>query len=91
MSHHSSSPEAEKAMHEAMQRLLGKFPDGKLNKDDEGGIAMVVELQDKRVVIQFPKPVAWIGMTADEAILLAQDLIKKAREAGHTRPLTIAF
>lgn len=93
MSHHSSydpvnEPQDAK-LHETMKRLLGEFPNGKLNERDEGAIAMMVGLEDKKVIIKFPKPVAWIGMTAEEAIVLAQYLIKRARQAGHTRPLTI--
>ncbi len=84
MSHHSSEPD--KAMHEAMRQLFGEFPDGKLNDDDSGAIAMAVCVEDHRVVIRFPKPVAWIG---NDAFELAQALLHHAREAGVTAPLVI--
>ncbi len=76
-------------MRDAMKRVFGEFPDGKLNPDDAGGIAMSVGIEDHRVVIRFPKPVAWVGMTGDEAFELSQILLRRAREAGVTAPLII--
>jgi hypothetical protein len=88
MSHHSSStdPERNQLMHEAMKKLLGEFPDGKLNAADEGAVAMAVGHENGRVVLEFPKPVKWIGFTGDEAIELAQLLIEYAKQAGLTKP-----
>ena len=92
MSHHSSDwPEEERALHERMRKLLGEFPDGKLNQKDEGAIAMVVGIENGRVMMKFPKPVAWIGFTADEAIGLAELLINRARQAGSTKPLAVTI
>lgn len=87
MSHHSSEPDD--AMRKAMGELFGEFPNGKLNKDDAGAIAMAVGVENHRVVLRFPKPVAWIGMTGDEAFELAQSLLHHARNAGVTAPLVI--
>lgn len=87
MSHHSSEPN--KALSEAMQRLLGEYPDGRLNDDDAGAIAMAVGVNNDRVVIQFPKPVTWVGMTGDQAMQLASDLMKHARRAGITAPIVL--
>jgi hypothetical protein len=93
MSHHSSHDEDQfrKPLNEAMQKIFGEFPDGKLNHGDEGGIAMMVRVEQGRIIVQFPKPVAWVGMTADEAISLAESLVKRAREAGSKKPLTFTF
>lgn len=89
MSHHSSNPEENKAMSEAMRKIFGEYPDGKLNADDEGGIAMVVKHENGRVILAFPKPVAWVGFTADEAIGLAELLVEHARQAGSKKPLVM--
>lgn len=43
------------------------------------------------MVIRFPKPVAWMGMTGDEAMELAQLLLKHAKHAGITSPLIITL
>jgi hypothetical protein len=87
MSHHSSEPNSE--LSEAMRRLFGEYPDGKLNPDDAGAVAMEIGVENSRVVIRFPKPIAWIGMTGDEAFELAQCLLRHARNAGVTAPLVI--
>lgn len=89
MSHHSS--EHDDAMNAAMRRLFGEFPDGKLNQNDAGAIAMSVGVEAGRVVLRFPKPIAWIGMTGDEAMGLAQLLINHARSAGLTKPASISI
>ena len=74
-----------------MGKLFGEFPNGRLNKDDCGAIPMAVGVENHRVVLRFPKPVAWawVGMTGDEAYELAQTLLKHARHAGVTAPLVI--
>lgn len=87
MSHHGNNPNQE--LHEAMRKLFGEFPDGKLNNDDSGAVAMAVGVENHRVVVRFPKPVAWVGMTGDEAFELAQCLLRHARHAGVTAPIVI--
>lgn len=87
MSHHGNKQSTE--LHDAMRKLFGEFPDGKLNPDDSGALAMSVGVESGRVVMRFPKPVAWIGMTGDEAFEMAQMLLRHARNAGVTAPLVI--
>jgi hypothetical protein len=87
MSHHGNNPDPQ--LHEAMRKLFGEFPDGKLNPDDSGAVAMSVGVESGRVVVRFPKAVAWIGMSGDEAFELAQVLLRHARNAGVTAPLVI--
>lgn len=98
MGHHSSDdnegfgempPHARRALHGKMRELLGEFPDGKLNQHDEGAVAFLVGVEDGRVKLQFPKPIAWIGMTPDEAVGMAELLIRHARKAGSTKPLQL--
>lgn len=99
MSHHGNTPlpgnestneaTTQRQLSEAMRKLMGEFPDGKLNPDDSGAVAMAVGVENSRVVLRFPKPVAWVGMTGDEAFELAQMLLRHARNAGVTAPLII--
>lgn len=96
MSHHGSNPfepsphlEAQRAMSDAMRKLLGEFPDGKLNPTDEGALAVMIGHEGKTVVMRFPKPVAWIGFTPEQAIDIAQTLITHARKCGLSIPLVL--
>ena len=93
MSHHSSNldEDAKRAMSAAMGQLLGEFPNGKLNKNDEGALACAVGHEKGVVKLLFPKPVSWIGFTPEQAIDLAQDLIKHARKCGFAGVYTIQF
>jgi hypothetical protein len=83
------SPPSDDPLHDAMARLLGEFPNGKVNADDEGALALEIGAKDGNVFIRFPKPVAWIGFTGDQAIELAQSLIDNARKAGLSKPVSI--
>jgi hypothetical protein len=77
---HSSSPNDD--MHDAMKKVFGEYPDGKLSPDDEGGLAMGVGHVAGRVKVTFPKPVAWIALRPQEAVAFAQLLIEHARAAN---------
>jgi hypothetical protein len=87
MSHHGNHVDAQ--LNETMRKLFGEFPDGKLNPDDSGAVALAVGVEDGRVVLRFPKPVAWVGLTGDEAFELAQCLLRHSRNAGITSPIVI--
>ena len=91
MSHHSSEfdPEREAAVREMMGKIFGEYPDGKLNEHDAGAIAMAVVTENGRVKLVFPKLVSWVGFTADEAIGLAELIIKHARNCGSKKPLQL--
>lgn len=92
MSHHGSNPPfVQKALSEHMQKLMGEYPDGRLNPDDAGAVSMAVGVEEGRVVLRFAKPVAWVGLTGNEALELAQSLIRHARHAGITSPLVITL
>jgi hypothetical protein len=62
----------------------GRFPNGKLNERDEGELLMGVATdKDKHIVLlNFGKPISWIGLTPEIAIILGQTLIRKANELG---------
>jgi hypothetical protein len=59
-------------------RATGRFPDGKLNKDDEGELKIAVGHKGEQVFINFGKPVKWIGMNPIEAMQLAKMITEHA-------------
>ena len=61
----------------------GKYPEGKLNKDDEGELRMGVAVHKGNVIIEFGTPVHWLGLPPFEARALGEMLIKKANEIEH--------
>jgi len=80
MSHHSQEDqerilELNKELGD-MKTVLGetgRFPDGELNKDDEGEIVFAIaSTPNGRIIMHFGKSVAWVGMTPDEARSLAK-------------------
>lgn len=76
-------------MTEAMKKTFGEYPDGRLNSDDAGALPLAIGSADGKVVMEFPKPVAWIGFTGDQAMEIAQTLIKHARKAGVSAPMVL--
>jgi len=84
MSHHASELRDE-MLQQALRDSLGatgKFPRGKITRLDEGQIkfAIAADHATNTVLINFGKAVAWLGMTADEAIEIANALRDKAIE-----------
>jgi len=70
--------------HKEMRDSLGatgEFPDGKLNKNDEGEIRFAVVLDDNKVCLDFGKPTAWVGMLPEQAKELGRMLISYAEDA----------
>ena len=66
-----------------LQRTLqGEFPDGRLNPNDEGAMAVMIGHENGKVVMQFASQTAWIGFTPEQAMDIAQTLITHARKAG---------
>ena len=91
MSNHSSNfPEGDGPLVELIRaqalkdRLgaTGNFPAGKIDKTDEGEIrfAIAADPTTRKVIINFGKPVAWMGMEKDQAIAIGETLIARAKE-----------
>jgi hypothetical protein len=57
------------------------YPDGMLNEDDEGAINIAIGIEEGNVIVNFGKPVAWLGLPGDQAIEMGRTLIKRGREA----------
>lgn len=65
-----------------MVGATGRFPQGRLTKDDEGELRIAVAVNGSKIIVHFGKPVAWIGLDADLARSLGRILIEKADEAA---------
>lgn len=62
-----------------------QYPDGKLNAEDEGALAIAIGVEQGLVRVDFAKPVGWFAMPADQAVEIAQSLLKHARNAATER------
>jgi hypothetical protein len=79
----NSAPDSLKKLFETAPQGLGatgRYPEGKLGEHGEGETAFAVAADPKlkKVLIDFGKPVAFLGMTKAQAIELGQMLILKA-------------
>ncbi len=89
MSNHSDTPGDSPfthAMRQALQQPLigatGQHPEGRMTPADEGSIQFAIGVKDGKVIVNFGTPVVWLGMGPEDAVQLAQNLIKHAREAA---------
>lgn len=62
----------------------GSFPQGHLSDDDQGGLRMAVAYDKLNgiVRVEFGKPVAWLGLPPDNAVQLANLLLRHASKSG---------
>lgn len=58
----------------------GDFPRGKLNADDEGALTLGIAVKDKTLIIDFGKPVVWLGLDKATALQIAETIRKRAEE-----------
>ena len=67
-----------------------QYSAGRVSGNDEGDLAfkLGVDADKQLVAIEFPKPVAWLAMSPEEAVQLAQQLIKSARSL---KPVTVTL
>lgn len=56
----------------------GAFPQGKVNRTDEGELRMAISSDGNIVRLDFGKPVAWLGLPPNEAKELAALLMHHA-------------
>ena len=84
--HHGNDPEATKII-EAFNNVLkdkaqlgatGEYPEGRLNENDEGEIRFAITSGGGKLVMNFGKPVAWIGMGRSQAVQLIKVLQEHA-------------
>lgn len=92
-SHHGQQgPRRTPAQDEVMKRLLDQFESrarrewsqGRINSDDEGDLAMAVTADKEHgvVILDFGKPVKWVGLPPQNVAQLVEMLIKAAREVA---------
>ena len=74
--------EINSALKDAQRRLQGEYPNGRLNIEDDGALAVMVGHESGKVVMKFATKTAWIGFTPKQAMDIAQMLITHARQAG---------
>lgn len=69
-----------------------EFPQGRLSGDDDGSLTFKIGADAEKgvVAIEYSKPTMWVAMPPQEAINLAQALIKHARSIAK-EPLRIAI
>lgn len=53
----------------------GNFPKGKLNQDDGGELRTALYIKDNRLIIDYGKLVAWVGLDKKAALQYAQAII----------------
>jgi len=60
----------------------GEFPKGKLNEDDQGELKLVVGINKdhKRIIVDFGKEIAWLGLDAHDARALAAGILGAAEK-----------
>lgn len=86
MSNHSSdgSNAPDPTMRAILEQLkqplgpTGEHPNGRMTPTDEGGIRFAIGAKNGAVVIDFGKPVAWVGMPPDQARQMAASLVRHA-------------
>jgi hypothetical protein len=73
-------PELDKLAKAMELGATGQYPEGKLTDADEGEIKIAVGIAGGKVVVQFGKPVAWLGLTAQQARQLAESLRQQSHK-----------
>jgi len=56
----------------------GQFPDGKIDPNDEGELKLAIGIQNNNVILDFGTQVMWIGLGKEDALAIAESLIKHA-------------
>ena len=92
-SHHGESSDSElRKLFEDQSLGVRKraWPNGRLSASDDGETAIMIAADAAKgaVVMRFPKPMEWIAMEPEQAVLIAQNLIKQARAI---KPVTVVL
>jgi hypothetical protein len=97
--HHGEfSPEEQRKQRELMERFIGQVEDrakrnysqGRIGANDDGDLAMAITADRAKniVIIDFGKPVTWMGLPPEQVNGLVNLLMQKLRELG--APATIS-
>lgn len=72
---------------EKRMNINDRFPDGKMNEDDQGAMTTSVGVSnDDKVVIEFQHAVTWIAFPRDDALAFAE-IIRKHAETLPLNPV----
>ena len=74
---------------EKSKAVEGEFPNGIAGPDDRGALYIAVQSQPGIVKLVFPKPVDWVGFPPDQAADLCNLIMRHAKAAGLTEPITL--
>ena len=71
----------------AKMGATGQHPYGKLNRTDEGelAVALAVDKRNGVIKLEFGKPVAWLALPSTHARQLAKVLLESAEQLDRTR------
>ena len=61
--------------------MAEKYPQGKLTESDKGELEFSIAVHEGRVVLNWGKPVLWIGVPPAQARAIAASLLRTAEEA----------
>lgn len=61
--------------------MADKYPQGKLTESDEGELEFSIAVHEGRVILNWGKPVQWIGVPPAKARAIAASLLRTAEEA----------
>lgn len=101
VSHHGPErdPGQDQRTREVMQRFMDqvdgrakrRYEHGRLKAEDDGALAMAIaaDHEHQRIIIDFGKPVNWLGLRVEDAHGLINLLSEKIRELG--KPVTITI
>jgi len=64
-------------------------PPGGALDDTPLNVQVGADPAEKRVIVQFARPIMWFGLINDEPIELARSIIQAARACGNTTPLNL--
>ncbi len=67
-----------------------KYPNGKLNDEDQGALMVKISTEKGAVRIDFGESTEWLAMTPDMAVDMAISLVNNARQAGCKKMITIS-
>ena len=89
----NATPELMKLFQEQRRGTAKRvWPERRVSADDDGAIVFKVgaDPQKNIVAIEFSHPTNWIGMSPEQAVEMAQSLIKYARSIA-TKPIQIVL
>jgi hypothetical protein len=66
----------------ANEVAVKNYPRGQLNAADEGALLIRIAVQDRTIIVDFGKPVMWLGLDASTARALGEKLIARADDVA---------